>query len=175
MPDSLPTPILNNTFTLTEFYRRAEILERFLEHLFFDKAAEPSRDRAREMRAFYKDANGEDRAHAEAVIAWGDDVLAPFNANNVYDGVRALKRAAESLPRLTLYVPVRFSAEQTAPIGAWCRAHIEQNIMLDIKVDPATVGGCAYAYRDMYRDFSLQYFVAKERDAFLTLTRTYGA
>ena len=174
MTDSLPTNIINNTFTVADLSRRADLLQSFFEHSFF-VAEKPAADRVEAFRAYCKGAaSGIEPHDVEAITAWGAELFDSLDAKNLYERIRALKQAGESLPRLTLYVPVHFGAQQIERLGSWCRANVRPELMLDIKVDPKTVGGCAFALDSAFHDFSFDYFAQKERSALVKLVHDYA-
>lgn len=171
--EQFPQSAARNTFSTTDLYRRADLLQRFLEHIFFSSEANDG-DRVRRFRAFYSDANDELRHDIEAIAQWGDEVFNSFTIKNVYERIEALKNIVKDFPSLTLYVPVPLTSVQLEPIGVWCRGHILSGLMLDIKIDPTVVGGCALVYNNTYHDISFSYFVEKERQALVKLVHDYG-
>lgn len=174
MQDKVLTPILRNTFSMSDFYQRADMLQRFLEHRFFEKG-EGEKNIVESIREYYKGKDSEILVHVEAIVAWGEAVLTSFTSDTVYERMRSLKQSVQELPQLTIYVPVHFSPAQIEPIGVWCRAYLHSDIMLEVQVDPETVGGCAFAYKNTFHDFSLAYFAKKERQALTKLVHEYGA
>lgn len=173
MQDTLPTTVVKNTFSVSDLHRRADILQRFLEYYFFEPGTKNGK-RTELIVAYYHDADAETIAHAEAVAAWGDDVLDAYTADNLYERILAFKQSIKSLPKITLYVPVRFTAIQIERIGMWCRKEVQEGIMLDLKIEPGAVGGCAFAYNNTFHDVSFAYFLNKERAKVIDLVRTYG-
>jgi len=172
MQEVLSSAILSNTFSMTDLYRRADLLQRFLENAFFEVKALGAK-RVPELRAYYRDSDPETAAHAAAIATWGEEKLAEYSAENLYDRIRALKQAVRTLPKLTLYVPVHFAPAQTERIGAWCRSTIAPDIILDLRIDPAAVGGCAFVYNSSFHDVSFTYFSRKSRAALVDMIRRH--
>lgn len=170
----LSNSILKNTYSLTELYRRLDLLQRFLEHSFFSESADKHASMAR-LREYYGNADIELRLEVDAIAAWDKSIFDAFTAQNIYQRVEELKRSIEALPRLTLYSPVHLSSADVATIGQWCRAYVNSELMLDLRVDPSTVGGCAFAYNNTFHDISFSYFAEKERAALVKLVHDYGA
>ncbi|MFA7309713.1 MAG: hypothetical protein WC050_02305 [Candidatus Paceibacterota bacterium] len=169
----LLTPdVLKNTFSASDLYRRADILQRFFEHFFFELSSHTG-ERCDLIRAYYRDSDGETLGHAVAVAAWGAGVLDQFTAENLYERIREFKHAVQSLPKLTLYVPVHFPAAQIERIGRWCRTEIQPDVILDLRIDSGTVGGCAFAYHNAFHDVSFTYFSNKERKTLVDLVHSY--
>jgi peptidoglycan/LPS O-acetylase OafA/YrhL len=63
------------------------------------------------------------------------------------------------MPKVTLYIPVHFSIAQIERIGTWFRTQVQADILLDLKIDPDAVGGCAFVYKNTFHDVSFSYFV----------------
>jgi hypothetical protein len=177
--ESLPAIVVKNTYTLSALYKRLDLLQRFLEHYFFggrkEGAPVPQGDRVELLKEFYRDADADLRYHVDAVTAWERSVIDSFTAQNLYERIQGLKEKAKGLPTLTLYVPMHLSSVQLEPIGVWCRAHVEKDIVLDVRIDPASVGGCELAYNNTFHDLSFSYFVAKERPALTKFVHDYNA
>jgi len=173
-PQSSMLVILQNTFVLADLHRRVDLLQQFLEHSFFTDDPQ-KKDPVRSIRAYYAEADEDIRQHVEAITAWGPDFFASFNARDLYEKVKEFKQFIELLPRITLYVPVRLAPSRAGSIGSWCRTNIRKDLILDLKVDPAVVGGCAFAYEHAFHDLSLPYFLRQKRDDFAKLVRTYAA
>lgn len=171
MQQPISAPILKNTYSASDLYRRADMLQHFLEDSFF-KTASKSGSRAELITTYYAQSDAETVNHAAAIAAWGSAVLDEYTADNLYERIRTLKLAVKSFPKLTLYVPVRLAAAQIERIGGWCRSQIQPDIMLDLKIDADTVGGCAFAYQNTFHDLSFSYFSHKERAAVLSLVQT---
>lgn len=172
MTDDIVLPIiLRNTFTFADFYRRVDFMRELLEHRFFDPTLQ-SEERSHMLETYRgAEIRPEDRT---AVAEWGEGVFGAMSAGNLHDRIDALKRDAEALPRLTLYVPILMNSANAKMVGQWCREHVAADVMLDLHVDPASTGGCSYVFHDVYRDFSFSYFVSKRRTDLVQLIRAYG-
>jgi len=165
--------ILRNTFTRADFYRRVDFLREVFERQFFDPNAH-EHDLARVVRSFRGDDLAVGLADRDAIVAWGEEVLSSFDRENMQRRMLELKRAADALPKFTLYVPVILSPMHVSSLGAWCRANVQGDVLLDMRVDSSATGGCTFAYGSSLHDFSLSYFIRKERPALMRLVRAYG-
>jgi len=83
----------------------------------------------------------------------------------VYEALDTVQEELAGIPSVTLYVPVRFDAEQVESFGAWFRENVQPNMLLSLRIDPRATGGCGFVWNDVYHDFSLHYYLDKERDA----------
>ncbi|OGG53760.1 hypothetical protein A2851_02650 [Candidatus Kaiserbacteria bacterium RIFCSPHIGHO2_01_FULL_53_29] len=169
--DEVLTRMLENTYTKADFYRRTDLMQEFLEHVLFN-GEKHSDSRALRFRDWEK--GRDDEATFGAVVAWGDTVLDSFTPENLHVRIKEQKQELETLPEIVLYVPVALSPLHVASLGAWCRMHVRKNTLLRLMVEPAVAGGCAFAFDNVYHDFSLRYFMQKNHPALIELVRTYG-
>ena len=171
--DTMFSAILHNTYTRADFYRRVDFLRELLEHYFFDPVARES-GRTHVIRTYRDGGIEAGQSDREAIIAWGEDTLNMLDAGNMHERIKELKHAAAALPKFVLYVPVHLSPANISMLGIWCREHLRPDILLDVHIDPSTTGGCAFADSSSYHDFSLSYFLRKERPSLMKLIRQYG-
>jgi F0F1-type ATP synthase delta subunit len=110
-----------------------------------------------------------DEDDVQAVLAWGEPVLAAFTREDVHKKMIDLHAAIEDLPLLTLYIPMEFSSAEMTTIGQWCRTQCDQSILLDVHIDAHVVGGCAFVWNDTYHEFSFRSRI-KEQAGVITNT-----
>lgn len=172
MQDALPAAVFKNTYSVGDLYHRADLLQRFLEHYFFE-THDSHESRIDLLKMYYRDVDPETASHVAAIAAWGSEFADLFSAENVYEKMRAFKASARSYEKLTLYIPVHFGPAQMERIGSWCRAKVAPEVMLDLRIDPTAVGGCAFVYRNTFHDFSFTYFASNVRSKLVDLLRRY--
>ena len=163
--------MLANTYTTSEIYKRLLVLEDMLQHSLFEKKAD-SADREKHLYSQYQTPS--ERSSAEGVAAWGKEVFDAFNKENLNAQMQSLKNSIEELPRLVVYAPVTFEAKHTEEIGSWCRKNIEGRLLLDLRIDPQSAGGCMFVWHDTLHDFSLRYFLKKREPEFKKLIAEHG-
>lgn len=83
----------------------------------------------------------------------------------VYEALDTVQEEIISIPTITIYVPVRFRPDDVERFGIWFRENVQPNILLSLRVDPRSTGGCSMIWKHMYYDFSLHYYIQKNRDA----------
>ena len=163
--------ILANTYTTSEVYKRLLVLEDMLQHSLFEKEGGGI---DREQRLYNKYQTASERASAEAVAAWGKEFFDAFNKENLHVEMQALKSSIEEVPRLVLYAPVSFETKHIEEIGSWCRKNIDGRLLLDLRIDPQSAGGCMFVWHDTLHDFSLHYFLKKREFEFKKLIAERG-
>lgn len=173
MNETLPQSILSNTYSVNDAYHRIDMLQRALEHAFFE-GGEQRQDRAAMVRAHYEGSDPESRMHAAAIAAWGEGVLDTVASDTLYARIQSLKEAVKASSKLTLYAPVHLTSEHIKWIGEWCRAELQRDMLLDLKVDPSAVGGCTLVYQNTFHDLSFTYFARKQREKLVQLVASYA-
>jgi len=91
----------------------------------------------------------------------------------VYEALDAVQEDMAGVPSVRLYVPVRFSKEQVEQLGGWFRENVQPNILLTLHIDPRTTGGCAFIWKDVYHNYSLRYYMDKQRDEITKVFNKY--
>lgn len=162
--------ILENTFTVADARRRLDIAQTFFEHERFGTGSTAGVDRLRE---FYKNAP-DTSSDVEAIAAWGEEFFLSLSGGNFYGKLREIKSAIDRLPVVTIYVPIAFTNDLLARLGQWCRKNIRPEILLDVRVNPETIGGCGVAYGSAFQDLSFKHFAEASRPAITKLVHSYG-
>ncbi len=143
--------VLNNTFTTETAWHRFHACRHALEAAVY---ADGSSGRSVVER--YTTALSElDDVTAAALREWGTDWVAELTPDSLRTEVQAFSAWLEHMPTFTLYVPVAMDDAGEAIIGAWCRDHIAEELLVELVVEPATVGGCAFVHSGTYHDWSL--------------------
>lgn len=172
MFDNAITKILENTFTKQDFYARLGVVKECLEHVFFTEGGGDT-GRTFLCSEFARQTGREEMA--PFIEEWGGEVLDLFVVDRFYEQVEGLKSRAEELPTLVLYAPVILENKEVEDIGAWSRREFDPRVMIDLMVDPRSLGGCAFVWQGKYHDFSLNYFMDKKNDEIEALIRSYDA
>jgi hypothetical protein len=82
----------------------------------------------------------------------------------VYEALDTVQEEVAGMPTVTLYVPARFSPEDVERFGMWFRENVQPNILMSLRVDPRSTGGCSMIWNHTYYDFSLHYYIQKNRE-----------
>ncbi len=160
--------IQKNTYTVGDMSRRVGILRECLETVLFSDETGPVTDRCvAHLQSLQASSD------VDAVIAWGAEVYESFSQSTVSEKIIALQKTIESLPVLTLYVPVPFADAELAVVGEWCREHCDPHIVLDMHIEPEVVGGCGFVWHDVYHEFSLKSRMHEQRGVVTELLSAY--
>ena len=149
--------MLANTYTTDQLVERLGLMRKYLDKILFQKQEDIT------IREVIQ--NECDEHTVLALESWQND----FDEKSiqplvVYEALEAVQEDLGGLPSVTLYVPVRFNPDQVEKLGVWFRENVQPNILLSLHVDPRATGGCSFIWKDVYHDFSLRYFIEKERN-----------
>lgn len=154
--------ILRNTYTNDDLISRLAVMRKFYATVLYGSTFS---GRMNDLSLSDVIPESLDDHILRAVTEWRDtfarDGIQPLV---VYEALDAVEEEITGLPSATLYLPIRFEQKHIELFGKWFRSNVQPNIMLNIRVDPATAGGCALVWNSVYYDFSFKYFVMKQRE-----------
>ncbi len=169
--DSLKAALLTNTFSVEAAKRRVGLVQRILETLFYTEANTGDSLDVRYQAVLAREATAEDQA---AVASWGTEWIQAFSPETMHTNITALHEWLGSLPRLTVYVPTLFGADEESVIGSWCRHELSPNHLIDFEVDAMTMGGCAFIAGGKLYDYSFSTRLRKVPDVIREVLDSYG-
>ena len=153
--------IISNTYTIESLHFRMSLLKEFLEDFFFSEK-ENNETRMERFKKFLEVQDVDEHTFKD-LSSLQEDFLESFTPENMYKIIEEILKEADRLPLVVLHVPVSLPFENIKGIGEWLRENVRENIMLRLKVDYNSVGGCAIAFQGKYYDFSLRYFMREKR------------
>lgn len=165
--DQLFTTILHTAYTRADLQRRIRLLREFLEKSFYSPEATDLTKFLLSKRATTDDI--------DAFLAWGDSFLDAFNKDNTYKLLNTMSEMIKSIPVISVYIPYEPVPAEVVKLGTWFRRSVGDNILLDIHTDPTLLGGCAFAWKGVYRDYSLRYYMHKRKEEISKIITDYVA
>ncbi len=130
--------ILKDTFTLTQLKTRIRALKASLLNKFF----------------------GGDIEQPPADLNWlsslPQSLHQQFTKDNVYKIFEDIEKAIPTLPILTIYLAFEPNENSISQIAAFARKVPFPTLLLDIKLDPNLLAGCAFVWKGVFRDYSLR-------------------
>lgn len=141
MNDILNT-ILETTYSLTQLKHRVRLLKSYLEKAIFSA-------QAKEENANQADLNW--------LNSLPDNFFKNFNKDNIYQIFQILEPQIAKLPVLIIYLAFEADDQVLSQLGPMVRK-TQQNphLLIDVKVDPDILAGCALSWKGMYKDYSLR-------------------
>jgi len=144
--------MLKTTFVKADLMRRIRIVREYLEQKFFTPGEKKNLD-------VFLESQGEPKDEQSLITTWGDDFFSSFSATNAYDYLEYMTSRVKDIPVVNLYVPVELDFAQTMKIGQWFRENVDTWLLIEFHQEPATFGGCAYAWNGTYHDYSFHHAI----------------
>lgn len=158
-------------YTTEDAHTVLELIKEFLEFFFFSEHVEVSHSEI--VKTFIKKKNVSD-AEADMLKALPAQFWETITRENMYEQIDTFAKTFNSLPRIVLYVPTKLPYGEVKKVGQWMHLNVAKDLLMDIKVDPEAVGGCKLAWKGVYHDFSLRYFIKKHKRELVSMMREYG-
>lgn len=144
--------ILKDTFTKNSLQHRLRILKSYLIKAFFGM---------QKMSSF-------DQKDLIWLASLPKDLYKSFNKDNVYKIFDELDSIPNSLPTLTMYLPIEATDNVCLLVGSYARkTFTNSQIILDTKYDPVLIAGCALVWKGVYRDYSLRAKIESKKEEIL--------
>lgn len=147
--DEVLNIILKNTYSLTQYKHRLQVLKTRLLQEFFG-------------------GNGENPAVTTHdnnwLISLPEDFYKQFNKDNVYDIFSGLEKLVSKLQILTMYLTFEPDEITLSQLGQAARTSFGfPALLLDIKLNPNLIAGAALSWKGRLRDYSLKSRLEEKR------------
>lgn len=149
--DQIINTILQNTYTLSQFKKRLQILQSTFQQQFFHSL-------------ITENLTPKDNQWLQSLPK---SFMDAFNKDNLTQNLSSLSSKINSTPILTVYLPIDVSDEVLDQIGNKVRQNFGANLLLDVKYNPILIAGCALSWKGIYKDYSLHSKIAERRLAIL--------
>lgn len=83
---------------------------------------------------------------------------------NFDEEVAKSEEEIKNMALLTLYIPIDLSYKEIAEIGEKLRKDYKEEFLLDLRVDPTLIAGCALVWKGKMRDFSFKRKLQEKHD-----------
>lgn len=101
------------------------------------------------------------------IVSLNPKIYQHFNKDNVYQMFEELEQTIKKIEPLTLYLPFELPENELAKIGAQLRHDFGQNFLMEVKIDPSLLAGCALIWKGVYKDYSLKRKIEENRQKIL--------
>lgn len=163
--------LLQNTYTADTLYQRIRLLKEYYEARLYSQSQE---GKSVSVKDFCTQKNIESDM-ARALTQWEDYFREHASgAEEIIKTLHELEQNIHLLPSIVIYLPLIFADEEIAKIAGWFRTNVQKNMILEVKIDANVTGGCAFIWNSTYYDFSLRYFMRKERAGIVSMLNAYG-
>ena len=140
---------LNETYSTFEIKRRLLLLKNFLFKKFFNSEFKKEDFEAKDL---------------QWLDSLGAEFLDQFTKINLMGILEKLEAELKKLPVLTIYIPFEMPDQEAQNLGKWLKENIAPDVIFELRINPDLIGGAAFSYKGVYKDFSLVTKIAEERD-----------
>lgn len=149
--------ILNNTFTHTQLAHRVSLLKSHLSNQLFGglEKIELAQEDAQYLNSLPK------------------DFFQKFTKENITKTFEEIDEALKKIQPLTIYIPFELPLESLNKLSAWLKNKFGRQLVLDIRLDPGLIAGCALVWNGVYKDYSLKSRLAENKEKILEIFKEY--
>jgi hypothetical protein len=195
MEEKILDELLKNTYTLEGLRKRYQVLKKKIEGEIYSKVTDESKESeepegskdAGESEESKESEGAKDLIHSTPPTqAKGldssdsnsdsfDSSLLESIKNDDFVKLNAyIENFIKSAQSLSVYLVFSLEKEQLKEIGEWMRTNLKNpRLVFDIKVDAALIGGCAIAYKGVYKDYSLRAKITANKEKLIHEFREY--
>lgn len=148
--------IINSSLSRSDIHRRLRLIREYLEKKYFS-GTEISLDSCIQQQ-------GGSARDIEVMQTWGEEFWSSFPKDKAYKMLSEMENKIKTYPSVSLYVPKELDSSEQESMGNWVRKTFETPPLLDIRIDPTLIVGCAVASGGYYREYSLRYFLDQKRE-----------
>jgi F0F1-type ATP synthase delta subunit len=159
MEEKILDKILINTYTMASLKRRLKALKSRLSEQFFGG------DTNKEM--VIEETNW--------LNTYGVQFLSDFQKETFYQSIGKIEQLVNQIKPLTVYISFPADEESIKNIGIKVRETYSQKVVIDLKYDPDLIGGCAFIWNGVYRDYSIRNTLKLDREKLLESFKSFLA
>lgn len=169
MEQKILDELLKDTFTLEVLRKRYQVLKRKIEGDIYHQEGE--------LRVKNHESSGLDGAElrTESQLEKFDESLLKGIKSSEYSKISEyIENFIRNLEALSIYFVFMPDEKQIKEVGNWLRGNLKNpRLIFQVKVDPALIGGCAIAYKGVYKDYSLRSRIGENKSKLIEEFRKY--
>ncbi|TSC64180.1 MAG: Uncharacterized protein G01um101493_206 [Microgenomates group bacterium Gr01-1014_93] len=156
--NNLINTFLNNTYTTSDIKRRLVLLKAFIYSKFFGSQFNPEEF---------------DQADQKWLQSLSEDFFKNFNQTNATMNLEKLDQELKKIPVLTIFIPFEMPLAQTMELGIWVKQNLGSDIIFETRIDPDLIGGSAFSWKGVSKDYSLRQTISERRNEILETFKGY--
>jgi hypothetical protein len=160
MEEELFKAILTDTYTARKLQKRVRVLKMYMLGKIYNSTTQPL-----------------DESEMEEEKAWFESInfrfVSQVTKDNVYQIFANLETRIKSIRLLTVYVAFDMPQVEITRLGKALRQVYGEQFLFDIKFDPNVIGGAAFVWNGVYRDFSVRSMIESRKQEILSEFRTF--
>ena len=170
--------ILKTSFVKADMLRRIRLVREYVEQRFFASSEAVAMERSLSAQLGQAPPIRAPASHGEAakkeleeflstsdisdddkkiIQGYGAEFFRTFTKDNAYDLLSSIDEGLKKLETINFYVPVELDAAATEKLGSWVRENVEKSILIELHTDTSVFGGCSFARKGEYHDYSLHH------------------
>lgn len=150
--------ILQNTYTLSVLKKRVRALKERVNVELFGLKVDPKH---------------QDKEHLMWISSLGTDFFKVFTKDDFEEVFDKLDKQISEISPLVIYFAFDPGPSQTILIGAWLRQNMGKSFIFDIKLDYSLIGGCAFVWHGVYKDYSVKSKLIENKQKLIEGFREY--
>lgn len=180
MEEKILDELLKNTYTLEGLRKRYQVLKKKIEREIYTQN-DSERLGKPEVRHSGKSEESDSTgklSHSEFsekdIEGFDMELLKSIKNDDFVNLNEYIENFIKSAQSLSVYLVFSPEKEQLKEIGEWMRTNLKNpRLVFDIKVDAALIGGCAIAYKGVYKDYSLRAKISANKEKLIHEFREY--
>ena len=162
----LLTQLVTVSYTKTDLTRKLRVLREFLEQKYYSQGGQTLAD-------FLKVANCT-KEDTSALLSLKSEFYKSFTKYNSYPLLNKINRLLNKEEIIHVYLPYEMEDAEKEKLGIWFKKNVNNKVILELIVDPSLILGCAFAYKGVYHNFSLKFFINSYRQDIRKLLDRYA-
>ncbi len=143
--------ILTDTYTLRTLKHRVRVLRQYIEQKLYSPSTQ------------YELAP-EDLQWLKGLP---EQFFKQFNQKDFTAIFEGLEAEISKINPLTIYLAFEPGKEEINSIHSWLRQSLATKVVIETKLDPSLIGGCAMVWNGVYKDYSLKARIQAQRTQIL--------
>lgn len=176
MEQKILDELLRTTFTVEAFRKKALALKKMLQkEIYSGKSDEAAKSRSDEgFELGHSSLEGLGFSESKQFADFDFSLLKGIK-NNEFSAINEmLENFMKNMEMMSVYFVFTPSDEQVKEVGNWLRQNLKnQKLIYEVKVDPELIGGCAIAYKGVYKDYSLRARIDGNKEKLMEEFRKY--
>lgn len=172
MEQKILDELLKDTFTLEVLRKRYQVLKGKIEGDIYHQEGE-SGIMNHESSGLDDIEKGGLRG-AERLKGFDEELLKGVKSSDYSKITDYIEDFIKNLEALSIYFVFVPDEKQIKEVGTWLRGNLKNpRLIFQVKIDPALIGGCAIAYKGVYKDYSLRSKIGENKSKLIEEFRKY--
>jgi len=166
MDKNILNKFLEKTYYKGQITKRFEVLKGYLQNKFFNSPQPPISPEDSD----WLNSLGEDFSQQA-----GTSGSKNFTKLNIYQLLSKLEKNIKELRVLTVYLSFEMPDSEKDKLGSYLRANFKTDLIFEIKLDPNLIGGAAFSWKGIYKDYSLRSRIDQNHEQILSSLKSFSA